>query len=100
MDTGDILIPLSQLKEVFPKNSSRLYKSYHNRMVERPVDADFGPQFQGQNLYWLPAFESPKNVKTVVKKEIGNGSATRVSIPLQMLNFESIVIALSLIWAL
>ena len=88
-DTGDILIPLSQLKDVLTtkkdsqkpnnNNNSRLIANLPNRAVEMPPGADFGEMNSGQALYWMLAFESPKNVKGVVKKEIGNDNSTKAS---------------------
>lgn len=77
--TGDILIPLSQLKETLKKNSSRLITHCLNRMVVQPSDADFGKHNQGHDLYWVGTFESPKNVKAVIKKEVGEDSSTKAS---------------------
>lgn len=80
VETGDVLIPLMELKNVLNKtNSSRPIASLTNRMVERPVDANFGSVSPNQALFWSLAFESPKNVKAIVKKELGDNRSTSVS---------------------
>ena len=73
-----MLIPLLELKTVLNKtNNSRPIANLSFRMVERPVDANFGNYSSNKTLYWSSAFESPKNVKAVVKNELGDNSSTR-----------------------
>lgn len=80
VETGDVLIPLLELKNILNRtNNSRPIANLNNRMVERPVDANFGNYSSNQTLYWSLAFESPRNVKAVVKKELGDNSSTRAS---------------------
>ena len=87
-ETGDVLIPLLELKNVLNKaNNSRPIASLTNRMVERPTDANFGGYGPNQTLYWSLAFESPRNVKAVVKRELGDNKSTRVGFCERMLPF-------------
>lgn len=86
VETGDVLIPLLELKNILNRtNNSRPIANLNNRMVERPVDANFGNYSSNQTLYWSLAFESPRNVKAVVKKELGDNSSTRGHIRIVLL---------------
>ena len=79
-DTGDVLMPLMYMKQVFKVNYSRKISNLHNRLVEKPAGADFGMHDSAKHLYWLWAFESPQNVKTVVRRELGDMASPTVSL--------------------
>lgn len=76
METGDMLIPLIHLKKFFQSNYGRKITSLHNRLVRRPPGADMGPHEPSRQLYWVDCFESPPNVKALIRREYGEDLQT------------------------
>ncbi|KAL6781567.1 hypothetical protein ACKKBF_B08540 [Auxenochlorella protothecoides x Auxenochlorella symbiontica] len=68
-ETGDVLMPLIYMKALLEANYSRKLASLKHRVVTFPPESPLAEK-DGQ-LYWQWAFESPHNVKVVVRKELG-----------------------------
>eukprot|EP00897_Mesotaenium_endlicherianum_P001396 jgi/Mesen1/1284/ME000013S00769 len=68
-DTGDVLLPLIYMKGMFEANYSRKLSSLKHRLVTLPdsLDIDKPRGF----VYWQWAFESPHEVKVLVRKMLG-----------------------------
>ena len=77
METGDVLMPLIYMKSVFEANYSRKLSSSRHRMVVVPPESELSNRAAGC-LYWQWAFESPHNVKVVVRKELGEENTPQV----------------------
>lgn len=77
-DTGDILMPLIYMKAVIEANNSRKLSSLKNRLVVLPAEVE--PDARPSNyMYWQWAFESPQNVKLLVRQELGEKNTPQVS---------------------
>jgi hypothetical protein len=74
-ETKDILIQLNYMKFFFNVNYSRKVNSLDNSMV---ILKGSELASQGRPLYWHWAFESPANVKSLIRKEIGKEHAPKV----------------------
>lgn len=68
-ETGDVLMPLIYMKSVLEANYSRKLASLKHRIVTVPPTGPLAKQ-EGM-LYWQWAFESPHNIKVIVRKELG-----------------------------
>ena len=77
-DTGDILMPLIYMKAVFEANYSRKLSSLKNRLVVIPSDQELSVGRPNTYLYWQWAFESPPNVKLLVRQELGEENTPQV----------------------
>jgi len=78
-DTGDMLIPLVYMKSVFQANYSRKLSSPKNRLVVIPSDQKLSGARSNTFLYWQWAFESPLNVKLLVRQELGEENFPQAS---------------------
>ncbi len=76
-ETGDVLMPLIYMKPIFEANYSRKLSSLKNRLVEQPADSALAQGSVGQ-LYWIWAFESPQNVKLLVRQQLGEQNVSHV----------------------
>lgn len=72
-------MPLFYLKSLFKVNYSRKVANLHHRLVEKPPGVDFGAHRSARDLYWLWAFESPQNIKAVVRSALRDASTASVS---------------------
>ena len=79
VDTGDMLMPLIYMKSVFEANYSRKLSSLKNRLVVIPSDQELSCARPNTYLYWQWAFESPLNVKLLVRQELGEENAPQAS---------------------
>ena len=80
LETGDVMLPLIDLKAVFHANYSRKVSSLKNRLVTAPAGSELlAARPRGCTLYWQWAFEAPPVVKDVIRKQLGaeNMSAVR-----------------------
>ena len=77
-ETGDMLMPLIYMKPVFEVNYSRKLSSLKNRLVVIPSDQDLSVGHTTY-LYWQWAFESPPNVKLLVRQELGEENTPQAS---------------------
>ena len=77
-DTGDVLMPLIYMKAVFEANYSRKLSSLKNRLVVIPSDQELSVGRPNTYLYWQWAFESPPNVKLLVRQELGEEDTPQV----------------------
>jgi hypothetical protein len=77
-ETGDILMPLIYMKAVFEANYSRKLSSLKNRLVILPSDQEMSEARPNTYLYWQWAFESPQNVKLLVRQELGEENTPQV----------------------
>jgi hypothetical protein len=75
-ETQDILLPLIYMKSILETNYSRKLASLKHRLVLVPKDTELSSQ--GNPLYWQWAFESPHNVKLIVRKELGDENTPQV----------------------
>ncbi|KAK9838539.1 hypothetical protein WJX81_006074 [Elliptochloris bilobata] len=72
LETGDVLMPLVDLKPVFQANYSRKVSALRNRLVVAPSGSELlAARPRGCTLYWKWAFEAPATVKDVIRREIG-----------------------------
>ena len=77
-ETGDMLMPLIYMKAVFEANYSRKLSSLKNRLVVIPPDVELPGLRPNAYLYWQWAFESPQNVKLLVRQELGEENTPQV----------------------
>ena len=72
-DTGDVVMPLLDLKRFFGSNYSRKLSGLKHRLVyapeEHPLVVDRHPD---DPLYWIWAFESPQSVRALVRAKLGS----------------------------
>ncbi len=78
-ETGDMLMPLIYMKSVFEVNYSRKLSSLKNRLVVLPSDQELSVARRNTYLYWQWAFESPPNVKLLVRQELGEENTPQAS---------------------
>ena len=78
-ETGDMLMPLIYMKPVFEVNYSRKLSSLKNRLVVLPTDRELSVARRNAYLYWQWAFESPPNVKLLVRQELGEENTPQAS---------------------
>jgi hypothetical protein len=78
VETGDVHMPLIYMKAVFEANYSRKLSSLKNRLVVLPDESETDGEGEGGEdkasqgfLYWKWAFESPHEVKVLVRKMLG-----------------------------
>ena len=62
---------------VFEANYSRKLSSLKHRVVPIPADCPLS-EMHGGLMYWKWAFESPANVKIVVRRELGDENTPQV----------------------
>lgn len=74
-----MLMPLIYMKSVFEVNYSRKLSSLKNRLVVLPSDQELSVARRNTYLYWQWAFESPPNVKLLVRQELGEENAPQAS---------------------
>eukprot|EP00884_Botryococcus_braunii_P015843 jgi/Botrbrau1/2942/Bobra.0026s0013.2 len=75
LETGDVLMPLIYMKSVFEANYTRKLSTMNHRIVEVPPDSTLAHNRKAtDHLCWIWAFESPKQVKLVVRKELREDS--------------------------
>ena len=79
-DTGDVLMPLIYMKPVFEANYSRKLSSLRHRLVVIPSDQELSCARPSTYLYWQWAFESPLNVKLLVRQELGEENTPQASL--------------------
>ena len=72
-------MPLIYMKSVFEANYSRKLSSLKNRLVVIPSDQEPACARPNTYLYWQWAFESPPNVKLLVRQELGEENAPQAS---------------------
>lgn len=77
-ETGDVLMPLIYMKPIFEANYSRKLSSLKNRLVEQQEGGAL-PRSSTSQLYWVWAFESPQNVKLLVRQQLGEQNVSHVS---------------------
>lgn len=77
-DTGDMMMPLVYMKNVFQANYSRKLSSLKHRLVAVPADAQLLDVRANAYLYWRWAFEAPPNVKLLVRQELGEDNTPQV----------------------
>lgn len=85
-DTGDILMPLSRLKELLGDNYSRCLNTADSRFVNKHKEADFGVYDSAPHIYWRWPFESPAHVKTAIRQELRDQSTVQSTHILDCLN--------------
>lgn len=73
-------MPLIYMKAVFEANYSRKLSSLKNRLVVMPADQDLPEPRPSTYMYWQWAFESPQNVKLLVRQELGEENAPQVGL--------------------
>lgn len=81
LETGDVMMPLIDLKPVFHANYSRKVSALKNRLVAAPAGSELlAARLPGCTLFWQWAFEAPPVVKDVIRRELGaeNMSSVRV----------------------
>ena len=71
-ETNDVLMPLIYMKHILEANYSRKLSSLKHRLVSIPPGGPLAKQ-EGL-LYWQWAFESPHNIKVIVRNEIGEAT--------------------------
>lgn len=71
-------MPLIYMKAVFKANYSRKLSSLKNRLVVIPLDQELSMGRPNTYLYWQWAFESPPNVKLLVRQELGEENTPQV----------------------
>lgn len=74
-------MPLIYMKTVFEANYSRKLSSLKHRLVVVPADAQLSAGWPNSYLYWQWAFESPQNVKLLVRQELGDENTPQVGLP-------------------
>ena len=74
-----MLMPLIYMKSVFEVNYSRKLSSLKNRLVVLPSDQELSVARSNTYLYWQWAFESPPNVKLLVRQELGEENTPQAS---------------------
>ena len=79
-ETGDMLMPLIYMKAVFEANYSRKLSSLKNRLVVIPPGMELPRVRPNAYLYWQCAFESPQNVKLLVRQELGEEHTPQVRV--------------------
>lgn len=75
-----MLMPLIYMKAVFEANYSRKLSSLKHRLVVIPPDVELPGVRPNAYLYWQWAFESPQNVKLLVRQELGEENTPQVCI--------------------
>eukprot|EP00850_Spirogloea_muscicola_P008850 SM000048S16562 [mRNA] locus=s48:418303:421271:- [translate_table: standard] len=83
-ETGDVLLPLIYMKSVFEANYSRKLSSLKHRLIVLPSTDNCSGESPGQKrkgyldgesshafVYWQWAFESPHEVKVLVRQALG-----------------------------
>ena len=73
-------MPLIYMKSVFEANYSRKLSSLKNRLVVIPSDQELSCARPSTYLYWQWAFESPANVKLLVRQELGEENTPQASL--------------------
>ena len=72
LETGDVMMPLIDLKPVFHANYSRKVSALKNRQVDAPPGSELlAARPPGCTLYWQWALEAPPEVKDVIRHELG-----------------------------
>ena len=74
-----MLMPLIYMKSVFEVNYSRKLSGLKNRLVVLPSDQELSVGRPTAYLYWRWAFESPPNVKLLVRQELGEEKTPQAS---------------------
>jgi len=77
-ETGDLLMPLIYMKAVCGANYSRKLSSLKNRLVIVPAEQELSVAKPNTYLYWQWAFESPQNVKLLIRQELGEDNTPQV----------------------
>ena len=75
-------MPLIYMKPIFEANYSRKLSSLKNRLVEQ-LECGSLPRSSIGQLYWIWAFESPQNVKLLVRQQLGEQNVSHVGFVMQ-----------------